>query len=319
MFAAEVILVIISLVAILFNLVTLYIVGVRLRLHGIDLVLMALVAVLDMLVSANSLARIIGIWASWLVVNNSPQWWCEWDSTVMLTLTQTSLETVAALGLLRYLAICQGRVVGWVTWACVVLVSFVSSMLLNLGFTGYESSFMWSKSGLVCLPFTIKGLPNHRYFTAWLGLLFTRFFAALFIIVFCYSNVTLSYRRLLSSSMASKHSSSQMFGSPVDPKLKRRRMHVTLQLVGIAFGYIVCMLPDIGIALCFLLDKTDISKYTMAFSHSLFAATAVVSPLFVLVAHDPSRRELKICLSRWSPRPAHPHSQRLETFPYRQY
>lgn len=318
MSAAEVILAAISVVAIVFNVVVLYIVGVRLQLAGVDLVLMAVVAVLDLLMAANSLVRMIGLWTEWIVVSSSPQWWCGWDSTAVLTLTQTSLETVAALGLLRYLAICRGRVVGGATWCCVVLVSFLSSMLLNLGFTAFDTSFKWSKSKLVCLPVTMKGLANHGYFTAWIGLLFARFLLALFVIVFCYSSVTLSYRRLLSSSLSSKYPSSQVFDSfTSDPKLKRRRLHVTLQLVGVALGYVACILPDIAIALCFLLDITNISSNVMAISHSLFASTGILNPLFVLVAHDPSRRQLKLCLNRISP--CHARSPSQEPFPYHQY
>ncbi|KAI0230225.1 hypothetical protein L0F63_001562 [Massospora cicadina] len=302
---------VISSVAILLNLLTLLIVWGRLGLRSVDLGLMAFLAVLDIGMSVNNLVRVSGLWSGWLVRYGHPSWWCEWDTTLVFSLMQTSLETVAILGLLRYLAFCHGKVFRWPVWMCLILISLLSSMSITVGFTAYRGSYAWSKSGLLCLPYTMPGMSNRRYFIAWFSLLFSRFVISLVVIVFCYFNVAMAYRRLLDSSMLSSlpknTPDSQLIPEvPLDQMIRHRRLVVTVSLVGVACGYIICLLPDIAIALCFLLNKPGISKHVMAVSHLLFVSSCILNPLFVLISHDPSRRQLAIGLRKLKCNHSHP-------------
>ncbi|KAI9292293.1 family A G protein-coupled receptor-like protein [Neoconidiobolus thromboides FSU 785] len=300
------------------NLVVGGVVTFGLKLRTSDLILIAMIAGSDSLFYLNNIIRMILIAVGYLVPNTSnvapdPAWWCPYDSTMTLTGLQISIEFVALLSIMRYMGLCHRKKLSFWVWFPLSCLSILSAVGLLLG-NWYYGIYHWSESHLFCLPvinpFRAFSNDNRDYFVTWFSSFMGRFFISLIIIVFCYFKVAQVYRQAITQSgmMAIKAQQEEGYESDgislneankideiskLNQQIKAQKVFATLKLMGAAFAYIICVLPDMVVSIFYIQEHylTDPKIYIT--THLLMCCGGLVNALFVLSSHDPSKRYLK--------------------------
>ncbi|KAI9292091.1 family A G protein-coupled receptor-like protein [Neoconidiobolus thromboides FSU 785] len=317
-YVGEIIVLIQALIGIVINITMFYIIVIKLKLKGTDLKLILVIGILDCLFYINSAVRVS------LMINLNqdttlfPNWWCASDTIIIIITLESSLELVAILGLMRYFVICTKYKISGLIWYIISSISILLSLGTALFNLRYKDPYFWSPSKLVCLPFP-KLTSSNATFAKFTYILFmTRFLLSLIIIVFCYFNLNLAYNKQLSLKIKNESSRHALSGrweicdenesppkgsfysqySDIEAKVSSIKLWTTLKLSGMILAYIIFILPNATISLSLALNPRYIDPSITTFSHIFNSFTGIINPLFVLLIHDPARKQVDKMLAK---------------------
>ncbi|KAI9292095.1 family A G protein-coupled receptor-like protein [Neoconidiobolus thromboides FSU 785] len=333
--AGEIFMLIQDLIGIIVNCAMFYIIVVKLKLKGIDLKLILVIGILDCLFFINSVLRISLI--TWFNQNLKllPTWWCGWDSTLTLITLETSFELVAILSLMRYFTICTKYKPPILFWVLISLLSFSISVIAPSYAFKYNDPFSWSASKLICLPLPKPSAHNLDYAKFLYSFFMARFIFDILVIVFCYLNITLKYNKAISINfydtttvyqqrnlqipyndtihdVQSIQSSDFKCDEHTNKQIRKIRTSTTIKLLTIVIAYIVCILPNSILSLKIALKPEPINSNLVTCTHILISFVGIINPLFVLLVHEPSRRQL----IRLTPFIFPNNNKKIHKFPY---
>ncbi|KAI9292094.1 family A G protein-coupled receptor-like protein [Neoconidiobolus thromboides FSU 785] len=319
-YAGEIVLLIQALIGIMINCLMFYIIVIKLSLKGTDLKLILLIGILDCLFYINSVVRISLMTSFNQDTTLFPNWWCASDTSITIITMESSLELVAILGLMRYFTICRKYKISNLFWYIMSSLSISLSLGTTLFNLYYKDPYFWSPSKLICLPFPKLASNNGTYVKFTYILFMARFLISLIIIVFCYFNLNLVYNKYLTLKIRngdSKHALTEGLvisdgaDSPTkeslyfednntDAKIARIKFWTTLKLTCMILAYIVCILPNATVSLSLALNPRNIDPDITTFSHIFNSFSGIINALFVLLIHDPTRKQVDKVLSKFS-------------------
>ncbi|KAI9295063.1 hypothetical protein K502DRAFT_234533 [Neoconidiobolus thromboides FSU 785] len=332
MLSGQIAMIIASVIGLVLNLLVGAIVTIGLQLKSIDLKMIAIISLTDIIFYFWNILRVILnstnlVPIAFDILHQTPTWWCPLDFVITMTCLGTSVELVAILGLIRYTKICCQKELPSYVWYGLVVLSFSLSIALALG-NEYYGYYFWSRTQMFCLVAIntniAEGLLNYQYYLIFYCFYAIRSIIALVIIAFCYFKVTTVYRQALKStitinlkkktqlsdSIINQNNDSEFIPSKDSVEtfesespeetaimhrshnLKINRNFATIKMMSASLAYMICLLPDVILTILDLGFDSYPGPSVATASNVLLCFTGVVSALFVLLSHAPSREFL---------------------------
>ncbi|KAI9295064.1 hypothetical protein K502DRAFT_365303 [Neoconidiobolus thromboides FSU 785] len=318
----QIVLVIISMIGLILNLLVGSIVAIGLKLSNSDLILVLIIALNDIVYYSNNILRTILSNSDIILVNSDsliqiPKWWCIYDVTITLPTLELSIDLVAVLSLMRYCKIFVNRPIpNYVFYSMALFLVSLSFTLVSIHH--YYGYYGWSATKMYCLPttYTPSGpedpnqLSNVLYYDIYFVIFVIRYLISLSIITFCYFSISRAYRKVIRQSLT--HSSQgnhnrldySQFKEDLNVEDNNQNIRIInqcstssrikravqmLKLIAPTLAYVLCLLPDAIQTFTVLVLGVSFSTGAKTAINSLCSCTGIVSALFVLFSHAPTR------------------------------
>jgi hypothetical protein len=177
-----------SILSIAFNSLLIYILVNKMKLTQSDTVISFMLCILDSIYSLFSLFNMPLLWATNYSIIKSSTVYCQLNGFVFGIMGISIVETIMVLSVLRYLAICKGKLLKIRTW--IIIEVFLIQANIGLGmYTGITNSYEVQPSLKYC-----ASNPTSRVAKIVYGTLVLISVISVLIIIFSYLNIASHYR-----------------------------------------------------------------------------------------------------------------------------
>ncbi|KXN66575.1 family A G protein-coupled receptor-like protein [Conidiobolus coronatus NRRL 28638] len=177
-----------SILSLTFNSVLIYILVNKMKLTQSDTVISFILCILDSIYSLFSLFNMPLIWATNYSIIKTSTAYCQLNGFVFGIMGISIVETIMVLGVLRYLAICKGKLLKIRTWVIIEVLLVQANVGLGL-YTGLTNSYEVQPSLKYCASNPISPVARIVY-----GILVIISVISVIIIIFSYLSIAKHYR-----------------------------------------------------------------------------------------------------------------------------
>ncbi|KXN70606.1 hypothetical protein CONCODRAFT_6771 [Conidiobolus coronatus NRRL 28638] len=286
----EIVMLVTSIVGLFFNGLAVYIVHYKLKSRNACIWLMSIVGIADILVAIVIIvSEFMKFATNYRILDNNT--FCQYSGMFLMLLTMTTIDGVGLISLIRLLSITMNIEIKSIYWYMAMGSVFIYNIVIHI--LGVVNNIMRvMPSQVYCMAM----FAINDYAKTFAILFLTKFVVMIFIIMFSYICITITYCRIISP-LNSKYTSNECFiGNSCSVEFQKS---IVFKLLSLIIMYAFCFFPQLITVLYNVATNTSRTPYSDAVIGITMNLTVLVNAAFVLFYQKEARKAILSMIPNW--------------------